>query len=174
MENQTNPPPVIGKCDSKVLTEQLKNAVSLVASEDRIVWTIFGVFLASQGVLIGCFFRNGEFIGHAPAGLFLSLFGLVLSVIWLFIQWRALGHLNRYDDLVRRLEVELKISSEFCISTWNNPAARKEFLSGPSVRKIMPATCATFIGIWLLSSVGWFGYVCFTALRWLQTSHCGC
>ena len=157
--------PEIDDSKVKLYTEQLKNAVALCVSEDRIVWTVFGVFFASQGVLIGNFFRNGGFIQSAVSGLFLSCFGFGVSWVWWIIQKRAIGHLNRFDELVKKLEDELKVPPHLSISPSKNIEGYTRHVgNGLRVRFLMSAVCYAFIISWALAAFGYFIY-CLEPLR---------
>ena len=157
--------------DSKVYIEQLKNAVTLSANEDRISWTIFSVFFGSQGILINGYFRNGGFIESAISGFLLALFGLTVSWVWWNIQMRALGHLNRFDELVTKLENKLEIPNNLAISRSKNEEDYKKFVTeGIRARFLIPWTCRGFVFLWSLIAFGYFTY----AIIHLLTLQCGC
>jgi hypothetical protein len=157
--------------EKKIYIEQLKNAVTLSANEDRISWTIFSVFFGSQGVLIGGFFRNGGFIESAIAGFLLAFFGLIVSWVWWNIQMRALGHLNRFDELVTKLENKLEIPNDLAISRSKNEGDYKKFVTeGIRARFLIPWTCRAFVLLWSLIAFGYLAYAIIHHLILL----CGC
>lgn len=85
------------------LWNQLGNAVTLVAKQDQIVWAIFGVFWAANAVLLVALFTTGG-LPKWPVGLVVSIVGVVLSLVWLAIQHRAMAWLRFYETIVRELE----------------------------------------------------------------------
>lgn len=64
------------------------NAVTLVAKQDHIVWTVFGAFWAANAVLLVALFQSGD-LPKRPVGLIVSRVGFALSPVWLLIRHRA-------------------------------------------------------------------------------------
>src|ERR1041384_5395069 len=150
------------KCDCeaekesrKLYTEQLKNAVALTTNQEKIVWTVFGVFLASQGVVVSGIVRNGGPLNGPLASFFLSICGFGLSIVWFLIQKRAIGHLKRYEELVFNIEMRLKVESNLPISPQRNKQAFDSHLgAGIRVREVMPAVSMVLIFVWVFVTLG--------------------
>lgn len=139
---------------------QLENVVSSVNKQDTIVWAVFAAFFAAQGILISVFYQNGGFQTNMALGILLAVFGLGVSWVWSVCQNRALAHLERYDELVGKLETELKIDDKLAMNAKKNTEDYEKFVGhGLGVRKLMPKTCTVFIVIWSLIALACF--ICF-------------
>ena len=117
---------------------QLENLVVLVAKEDQIVWTIFGVFWAANAVLLVALFTTGG----TPSANFeaiISVAGTILSIIWFIIQRRAIRWLSYYETVIYRIEKEfLDIPPDIALSPRiNNSTFIKEIGLGIRVRLLM-------------------------------------
>src|SRR3990170_1557415 len=101
--------------DKEELRFRLELAISYRNHEDQIIWTAFGIFFATNAVLLVALFQTGDF-PNAPVGTLISLAGAFMSVAWALIQRRALGHLERYEALAERIERKLNLPSCYAIS----------------------------------------------------------
>jgi hypothetical protein len=98
------------------LWSQLENAVALVAKEDQVAWTIFGIFWAAEIILLGAVFENGD-LPDRTIGPILAGAGVVMSIVWALIQSRVLRFLQFYERVMHGLEAELlKGRAEFALS----------------------------------------------------------
>ena len=132
------------------LWTQLANAIALSAKQDQIVWTIFGLFCATDSVLLVALFPDGS-SPQRPVGLTVALVGTSLSFVWLLIQWRAIGFLNFYDALVHSIEEHLFASAtQYATSARLNRTLAAQHMAGPRVRPLLISTAA-------LSLLGWLG-----------------
>ncbi len=109
--------------ETKILLEQLKNAIALTAKQDTIVWAVFGVFLAAEGVFFTEVLQSGAFKDRPVIGLAICMAASGIAFVWNVIQQRALKHLYRYENLVRALETKLVIPAEFATSPEINKEA---------------------------------------------------
>jgi hypothetical protein len=124
------------------LWNQLGNAVALVAKQDQIVWTIFGVFWAANAVLLVALFTTGA-LPKRPVGLVVSIVGLALSLVWLAIQHRAVAWLKYYEVVVGELEEKhLHVPPSVALT------GQRERVGGVRVRPLM-------LGCPLVSAVLW-------------------
>ncbi len=91
--------------DLSGLWSQLANAVALAAKGDQIVWTIFGIFSASNALLLSALLTGGA-APRREGAMVLSAAGVVLSVVWFLIQLRVMKYLAYYETIIRVLEDE--------------------------------------------------------------------
>lgn len=98
---------------------QLTNVIAMRSSQDSVGWSIFGTFWTTNAVLLVALFATG--FPPASIGKIISGLGLLLSVIWLAIQRRAIGNMSRYDTLIERLEIRLRVEPSLAISPALNP-----------------------------------------------------
>src|SRR3989442_6290509 len=85
---------------------RLENAISLRSSQDQVLWTIYGLFSATNSLFLVALFQTGTF-PKAAVGVVVSIVGLPVSIAWLLIQRRALAHIANYDDIIRKIDPEL-------------------------------------------------------------------
>ena len=131
------------------LFQQLNNALSMCANEDQIIWSVFGTFWAANAILLVALFSTGKLPESPFVGPAVSAVGALLSLVWHLIQRRALGHLERFEDLVQRLEEQLAIKPYLALSARINADACRRFLKWPRARPLMQA-CS------FVSTLSWF------------------
>ena len=85
-----------------------------------------------------------------------------MALVWFLVQRRALGHIRHLEAVAARLEVQLKIQTEYTLSVRLNKADHQNYLArGPAARSVMTA-CVLITGIsWLVA----LGYSVCRALR---------
>jgi hypothetical protein len=136
--------------------EQLANAVQLVAKQDQVTWTIFGVFWPANALLLVALFTTGAL--PAPViGIVVSVVGLILSIVWTLIQYRAIAHLEFYEALIHRIEEKyLQIPPDVSLSGRINTSLFSNKTKGTiRLRPIMRATGPVTAFLWFLSLI-WF------------------
>ncbi len=112
------------------LWTQLSNAASLRSSEDQVLWTISGIFWAANAVLLVALFQGGKLPETNVPCLVVSAVGMILSTIQYFLQGRALGHIQRYEELMTKLERALDFAPEYAISANLNTKDADRYLGG--------------------------------------------
>lgn len=112
------------------LWNQLSNAANLRSSEDQVLWTASGIFWAANAVLLVALFQGGKLPEANVPRLVVSGVGMVLSTIQYFLQGRALGHIQRYEKLMTRLEHALDFAPEYAISANLNTEDADRYLGG--------------------------------------------
>jgi len=120
--------------------QQLENAIKLRSAQDQVLWSIFGVFWAANAILLVALFPEG----HCPThyvGLIISLVGLFLAIVWYKIQNRALGHIYKYEGLMKELEELLEIPALYRVS---GGITQK----GIRARKLMPICSQVMMILW--------------------------
>ena len=134
------------------LWSQLQNAATLRASEDQVLWNIFGIFWAANALLLVALFTSGKPPSAPLVGIVISAVGLSLSFVWYFIQRRSLGHIRRHERLMERIERELRLPPPFAISADVNREDYDLFLrSGPRARMLMPACSLVGLLLWAIT-----------------------
>ena len=120
------------------LWEQLSRAIDLRASQDQVLWSIFGFFGATNAILLAALFANGEFPKDPWVNSVVIVAGLLLSYLWQKIQKRALGHIEHHEALMEIIERTLEVPQEFAVSVKINcsPYAR-DLGKGIPAREIM-------------------------------------
>lgn len=132
MKSQTTP-----LCREE-LWEQLSRAIELRSSQDQVLWSIFGFFGATNGVLLVALFSDGEFPKDPWVAAVVVGAGLLLSLTWHFIQVRALGHIKRHEALMESIERELRLPLDFAVSAEINRASTDHHVGvGIPARKVM-------------------------------------
>jgi hypothetical protein len=135
--------------------DQLGRAADLRSAEDQVLWTVFGAFWAANTVLLVALFATGKLPDRAYVGIIVSIVGVALCFAWHVVQNRTIGHLERFEKLMERLEKDLKIPSSYALSAKINTTDYNTYVAprGPSARTVM-RTCSALTGIlWLLSFV---------------------
>ena len=145
------------------MLDQLSRAADLRSSEDQVLWSIFGAFWGANTVLLVALFATGTLPTNHFVGLVVSLVGAFLSVTWHIIQKRAIGHLERFELLMDRLERKLDIPTDYAVSSRINVADYKACLgrTKTSARTLMRACSLLAATLWIL------GFVYFV---WLQAT----
>jgi hypothetical protein len=87
--------------------KQLGHAHHLRSSEDQVLWNIFGIFWASNTILLAGLFSSELDAFRVMAVSVIPAVGFFMSFIWLYIQVRSLGHIERFEKLTETLEREL-------------------------------------------------------------------
>lgn len=132
------------------LWKQLTNVINSRSSQDEVLWSIFGTFWAGNAILLVALFPNGA----APknfAGIVISLVGVLLSLVWGAIQRRALGHIERYEELMNKVEEKLKIDCKFAVSAKLNEQLYDKYLKrGWKARNVMKASSIGAMVFWVL------------------------
>jgi hypothetical protein len=135
---------------------QLANAIAMRSSEDQVLWIIFGTFWAANLILLVAIFQTGDIPSNSLIGLLVAFIGILLSRVWHVIQNRALGHVERHEELMKRLESNLILESEsrFAVSARINVADYDKYLpKGSSARKLMPQCSKWGIRFWVLGFI---------------------
>ena len=142
---------------------QLTNAINLRSSQDQVLWSIFGAFWGANAILLVALFTTGELPDDPIVGFIVSFVGPSLSAIWHIIQSRALGHLERFEALMSKLEKSLQIESAYAVSGDINKVDYLKYISKKfgAARKWMKA-CST--GGAIFWSLG-FAYFILRALK---------
>ncbi len=139
---------------------QLQNAVALAAKEDQIAWTIFGIFWAADVLLLGALFVTGR-VPERAVGVSVCIAGSVLSLVWYFIQSRALRFLSFYEKVQHALELQLLTGRvDVALSPRLNSTAF-DAAQGTSVRA-RPLMIGSGIGstvVWFSAGL-WFLFKC--------------
>jgi len=85
--------------------EQLKIVNDLKMHEDLLLWTILSIFFGANALLIGAYYQidQKDSLYHwiVPA------FGIFLSLIWSFIQFRIIQYYQFYEKLIQKMEEEI-------------------------------------------------------------------
>jgi hypothetical protein len=132
------------------LWHQLQNTVTLTAKQDQIVWAIFGVFCAAEAVLLAALFQSGGpptgFVGPV-----VSTAGIVISVVWGFIQYRAIAWLKFYEEALIQLEELLRMPVRLTV-----PKKEPEKVKGFRVRPLMIGCPWVSAIIWFIVAIIWW------------------
>jgi hypothetical protein len=102
--------------DRKELWDQLSRTVTLRGNQDQVLWRIFAAFWAANAILLVALSRDGALPAERAVTLAIGGVGLGLSLTWLVVQRRAMGHLARHERLMERLETRLRVPPELSVS----------------------------------------------------------
>ena len=126
----------------------LDNAVALIVGQDQVLWSIFGVYSATVSILLVALFTSGTF-PERRVGLIISLFGLVMSVAWFFIQRRAIGYMYMYGEAIGKIHDELMRDTDSTYWIWNR-TDRSTYLRWPRARHTMKVTVGFVTIAWII------------------------
>lgn len=98
------------------LRSQLSHAISLRSSEDQVLWTISGIFWAANALLLVALFQGRGLPESNVPRFVVPGVGVALSTMQYFLQGRALGHIGRYEELMKRLESALNVEPAHAVS----------------------------------------------------------
>jgi hypothetical protein len=102
--------------ERKELWNQLTNAINMRSSQDQVLWSIFGTFWAANAILLVALFTTGKLPTDSTVCTVVSVVGIMLSLTWYAIQARALGHLMRYEELIKRIESKINFDPDYALS----------------------------------------------------------
>jgi ADP-ribose pyrophosphatase YjhB (NUDIX family) len=148
-----------------LLENQLNNVVAARSSQDQILWSIIGVFGAINAILLVALFPSGDLPENPLIGIIVCLIGLVVSILWKFMQRRALFHIYYLEDLESLIEQNLDIENRFSISPRLNQTLAFKYLSKkPKARTVMQIFGLGMIILWSLGLIGFllinFNIIC--------------
>lgn len=150
-------PPELRAWGAKELGDQLNRVVTLRVNQAQIVWRIFAAFWAANAILLVALFRDGRYPDDRAAAVTVTSVGLLLSVTWFGIQRRALGHIERFEKLMARLEVRLGVPQDLALSgTINRDDYNKCVPHGPHGRPLMLFFNFVAAALWLAALL-WLG-----------------
>jgi hypothetical protein len=153
----TEPAPGLDAWGAKELGDQLNRVITLRVNQAQIVWRIFAAFWAANAILMVALFRDGRFPDDRAAAVSITSVGLVLSVTWFGIQRRALGHIDRFEKLMARLEMRLGVPPDLALSgSINREDYSKCVPPGPHGRPLMLFFNFVAAGLWLAALL-WLG-----------------
>ncbi|MFC2020584.1 hypothetical protein ACFLU1_02145 [Chloroflexota bacterium] len=123
--------PAEEKSTTSRLWNQLSIANSLRSGEDQVLWTIAGIFWAANAILLVALFQDGDIPATKAPGVVISAAGMLFSILQYFLQGRALGHIRRYEELIRRIEKDgLGLAPRYCVSYELNSVDADKYLGG--------------------------------------------
>lgn len=120
------------------------------SSQDQVLWNTFGIFTATNTLLLIALFQTGHLPLDSMVGLVVSGFGIVMSLAGILVQFRALGHIQRHEQLIKRLDEQLvKDPKDASLSLYY-----KEDFGGlmcyPRARDVMRVSGAIFLIAWVV------------------------
>jgi hypothetical protein len=104
MKKKTANPKVI-----KVLVPQLQNVISLRTDEHQTWLKIFFASFTTNALLLIAIFHSEKFPDKIIDEVIISLFGILITIIIIFIQNRAFLAMKAYEDFSKVLEKKLKL-----------------------------------------------------------------
>jgi len=139
-----------------VYWNQLGHVVSMATKEDQITRMIFSMFWVANALLLVALFATGK-MPIRKVGAIISAMGVIISLVWFFIQWRSIGWLEYYERIIQRLEKRLSIPPGIALSSHLNTRTLKVTVGRciPSVRLLMIVSACVLALLWTLSLL-WF------------------
>jgi hypothetical protein len=135
--------------DMPDLSSQLVIANGLKTHENIIIWMLFGIFLATNVILLGVLFQNSSGTINRFRLVDISYLGVFLSVIWFIAEYRAVKALLLYESIVAGLENKLEIPEKFRTTQKNSHEGNNT--SAWRVLGYIP-----LFGVLVLAMVVWF------------------
>lgn len=137
------------------MLDQLGRACEIRSAEDQVLWSVFGAFWAANTVLLVALFATGKPPESHYVGIVISVVGSFLSVAWHIVQQRSIGHLERFERLMERLERRSAIPADCAVSGRINEADYAVCVAKirPRARTIMRGCSFLAAALWFLSSV---------------------
>ncbi|MGB8892385.1 MAG: hypothetical protein WCC86_09985 [Methanoregula sp.] len=128
---------VIGLCE-KQHEQQLRSANDLKMHQDNLTWVFFSIFIGASALLLGAYFQSTDCSLIQEKLLIVPLFGISISIGWLFGQNTIIKHYCRYEKVVFLLEKQIP---EECKTVRKGDSTKKWLLNLPPIG---------MIGIWEL------------------------
>ncbi|MEO8681075.1 MAG: hypothetical protein ABI665_18640 [Vicinamibacterales bacterium] len=140
-----------GESNDGTLQNQLTHAIALQCSSNQILWTVFGIFWAANAALLVALFATGAWPTPTIV-LIVASVGGALSMVWFYIQDRAIKYLRFYDAVVHQLE---RTNQGLPIAVSLSKDAKSDLFqqhvgNGLSVRPVMQVSAAIAAVLWLL------------------------
>lgn len=89
---------------------QLQNVTSLRIDEHNTWVTLFSTCLATTALLLIALFNTGS-LPIKSVGIIICSFGFFISLVYFYVQNRALVAMKNWEKAIEQIEVELKKSS---------------------------------------------------------------
>lgn len=134
------------------LWTQLGHVLDLRSNEDSVLWTAFGFFGATNAILLVALFANGDLPSNPVVACVVASVGVLASLIWHVVQERALGHIERHEALIERLEAALRVPAGFSVSARRNVDDYNRYVrsrSRLSARAVMVGSSAGAVLLWI-------------------------
>lgn len=132
------------------LWTQLRNAISLRTAENQALWSIFGIFAAANAIALVALFTTGD-LPASRVGIIISAAGAIFSIVWYMVLRRALGHVYRYENLMRRIEDKLGFDHDYAVSAEINRRDYDRYLrKRPRARTVMLVCTVGAFLLWAL------------------------
>jgi len=128
----------------ETLERQLEIVSAARAGENGTCWIIFSIFAAAEAVLVDAFSSSDP----GRPMMIVCIIGIASAVAWWCALHRALGHLAVHEELILKLENELKVPPDFSISRERNPRLYGK-LTGFRARTVMKVSAAAVTAAWL-------------------------
>ncbi|HUY12786.1 MAG TPA: hypothetical protein VMX16_04030 [Terriglobia bacterium] len=132
---------------------QIQNAIALRSSQDQVLWSIFGTFWAANAILLVALFTTGDLPKNRWVGIVISAVGLAIALVWRAIQKRALGHIARLEELIRKIEEDLRVEPRLAVSAEINREDYQRYVGKSifSARTVMPLCSAGSAFLWIVA-----------------------
>jgi hypothetical protein len=138
---------VTGEISRSELWNQLQNALSSRSSVDQVYWTSYSIFWATNAVLLVALFSTGKLSTNTWVMIVISTVGLVQLYTWKTIQNRVLGHLERAEALILRIEEDLGLGERHALSVRLSKSDYREFIDKGRSSRFAVKASILFIGI---------------------------
>lgn len=146
----------VDNLEAAALWGQLQNAISTRLGIEQVFWSSFGMFWATNAILIVALFsvlpieESQGSIRSILAPLIISLVGLIQVAVWAIIQDRVLAHLERTEALMVRIEKSLQLGPKYAVSLQLSDPDFKKFIDkGLSTRIAVKITIVVIAAIWI-------------------------
>lgn len=132
--------------------QQLANACSARFGQDSVLWTIIGSFWSTNAVLLVALGASGTWANDPTLRGVICGTGVAVSLLWLFMQAAALRRVVAYEDVIKHLEAQLKLSNEARLLP-GDPEDASHFRRGRLLfpaRTMMPLVPPLSVAAWLV------------------------
>ncbi|NHZ86590.1 MAG: hypothetical protein GWP19_12045 [Planctomycetia bacterium] len=137
----------------------LQNHSNLRTGQDQVLWGIFGAFWATNSLLLVSIFVSSENWNYLFVLLIISIVGILISIVWSFIQIRALRRIELYENTISWIEEKLCLPDEICAFYYNPKTKKPRF--NINARKVMK-------DIGYLAIILWFSTFIYALLSILE------
>ena len=132
--------------------EQLANACSARFGQDSVLWTIIGSFWSTNAVLLVAIGASGFWSDEPTLRAVICAAGVVVSLLWMFMQAAALRRVLVYEDVIKHLEARLVVPDEARLLPGDDPEAAAG--SKPKrrlfpARRVMPLAPPFALAAWI-------------------------